>query len=213
MDRFAAILLMFACLLSPACTQLPKEDRFWKWFQANEARLFDVESDQEKVFYDLNIALHRVHPDLTFEFGPKEEGQREFVISADGSFPAFPAVTSLADKAPPLPRWKIMKFRQRRSPQDLTYEGLAVASGQVTFTLEADGEKAGITLFIEGYDRRRDKRFLGIGFLFLDSFLGEHDVVTRVGFVEFKPASAASKIDKRPLSELAESFDKFMAAK
>jgi len=33
--------------------------------------------------------MHKVHPDLTFEFGPVEEERREFVITAGGIKGAF----------------------------------------------------------------------------------------------------------------------------
>ena len=37
-----------------------KELAFWRWFQANESRLFDFEKDQERVFDALQTQLQRV---------------------------------------------------------------------------------------------------------------------------------------------------------
>src|SRR5882724_4779444 len=71
------------------------EADFWQWFQRNEADLFDFERDQEAIFDRLAAEMHKVHPSLTFEFGSKENGRREFVISADGIKDAFPKVESL----------------------------------------------------------------------------------------------------------------------
>src|SRR6187399_703219 len=122
MRKLIIISVTLFVVFGASCTQQSEEDmfwkskeeKFWKWFQANEARLFDFERDQDRVFAELGPAMKKVHSNLTFEFGPKKDGQREFVISADGIKDAFPAVIALADKAPELPRWNIIKFRQRR---------------------------------------------------------------------------------------------------
>lgn len=55
-----------------------KQENFWKWFQENESALFDFEKDQERVFDSLISQLHKISPHITFEFGPKENGYREF---------------------------------------------------------------------------------------------------------------------------------------
>ena len=61
--------------------------------QQNEDAVSDFEKDRERVFDRLEIALHKVDSHLTFEFGPKEDGRREFTISADGIREAFPNIT------------------------------------------------------------------------------------------------------------------------
>ncbi len=97
------------------------EADFWKWFQTNEAMLFDFDRDQEAVFDRLAGEMHKVHQSLTFEFGPKENGRREFVISVDGIKDAFPSVEALYAAAPTLERWQFIKFRPRREPFDIEY--------------------------------------------------------------------------------------------
>ena len=186
------------------------QHQFWRWFQANETRLFDFEKDQESVFADLRAQLHKVDPGLTFQFGPKEAGIREFVISADGIKAVFPGVISLADAAPALPRWKVIKFRPRHGQGPVSLNGLKIAPEQMEFTLEPDGTKIGVTLFIEGYSEAEREKYAGVGFLLLDQSLGEYDVETKVGFVEFKPSSTKSNLVKQPFPALAESFDRFL---
>lgn len=212
MKHLALAFLIIISLLNFSCTQMTKEETFWKWFQANEARLFDFEQDREKIFGELGRELKKVHPDLVFEFGPKNE-KRDFTVSADGIKEAFPAVISLVDKTPPLERWKILKFRQRGKPDvNITLNGETMNGDQFKFTLEPDGKKAGITLYIDGYDETRRDLFAKAGFILLDNCLGEYDMETKVGFVEFKPASEPSSLTKQPLSELPGTFDKFMSA-
>jgi hypothetical protein len=205
------MILVIIVLMSCSQNQDSKEASFWRWFQANETRLFDFEKDQDRVFDELQMQLHRIQPSLTFEFGPKQEGKREFVISADGIKDAFPAVIGLADAAPPLPRWKITKFRPRRSFQSpVTLNGLRISPEQVQFTIEPDGDKAGITLFIEGYSHNEHEKYAGVVYLMLDQALGEYDVETKVGFIELKSNSAASNLAKQSFSALAPTFDKFV---
>ena len=43
------------------------EQRFWHWFSKHEAKLFDFERDQEKIFNRVSTEMQKVHPDLTFE--------------------------------------------------------------------------------------------------------------------------------------------------
>ena len=191
-----------------------KEDKFWKWFQANETRIFDFEQDQDRVFDELGSQMRKVHPSLTFEFGPKTESGREFVVSADGNKAAFPAVIALVEKAPQLSRWQIVKFRQRRGPiPDVEFEGTRIKSQDVQFTIEPDGNKAGITLYMVGYDESQHRILGSIGFLYLDFSLGEYDVETKVGFVDLKPASESTTLQKLPVAELPNKFDAFFAAR
>ena len=210
MIRIGLILVTVMSLFNFSFGQSSKEQAFWKWFKTNEARLFEFEKDQDKIFAALAEEMHKINAGLTFEFGPNNDGVREFVISADGNKAMFPFVISLADKAPSMPKWKIIRFRPRREPmREFTFEGKRLLSGQIRFTIESDGDKAGITLFMEGYEPSQHNTFGSIGFLYLDNCLGEYDVETKVGFVQFKNAEEPSKLTKRPLSELAATFDKF----
>jgi hypothetical protein len=191
--------------------QESKEIIFWRWFQANESRLFDFESDREKIFGELGIQLHRIRSELTFEFGPQHDGKREFVISADGIKDAFPAVIALADASPSLPRWKITKFRPRRGFQSpVTINGFRIAPDQLRFTIQSDGDKAGLTLFIEGYNPTEREKCASAVYLMLDQTLGEYDVETKAGFIELESASAPSRLVKQPFSSLAENFDRWL---
>ena len=207
-----ALILSLATLMVSACScqQETPQQIFWRWFRANETRLFDFEKDQERVFDELQAQLHKVNSGLTFQFGPKEAGVREFVISADGIKDVFPAVISLADSAPSLSRWRVVKFRPRHGQGPISLDGLRISPEQVKFTIENDGAKAGLTLFIDGYKETEHDKYARVAFLMLDQSLGEYDVETNIGFVEFRPTSAKSNLVKQPFSALMESFDRFV---
>ena len=184
------------------------EDRFWKWFAKNEQRLFEFEADQEKIFDELTRMMKQVNSDLTFEFGPVQDGKREFVISAGGIKSVFPAVESLHDKAPSLPRWRWVKYRPRRLPlNDLSYEGKQIKADEVNYLLAKDGDKVGVVLFFDGYNEQEKETFAQIGYLFLDEALGEYAVETQVGFVEFHGRDSEYFPESHPLGQLPAQFD------
>jgi hypothetical protein len=190
-----SLLLSFSVVTAFAlsCTRAhaTPEEVFWKWFQNNENALFDFEKDRERTFDRLGAEMHKLNRSLTFEFGPKEDGRREFVISADGIREAFPEVEALYALAPSLPRWKFIKFRPRRKPNDISYGGVAVKAASVSVSVEPNGHLADITVFIPGYTQAAHKTYAAIAFLCLDEALGEYDVETRVGQVNVDSVTKA----------------------
>ena len=210
MKYFTVASLTLILVLHCSCTRMTKEEVFWEWFRANEARLFDFESDRDVVFSELSRELKKVHSDLVFEFGPKNE-RRDFVVSADGIKAAFPAVMNLVDKTRRLERWNIIKFRQRGKPEvNMVLNGEKLSSDQFQFTIEPDGDKVGIHRFTSTATiKTATISSHKAGFLFFDNCLGEYDMEMKVGFIEFEPASEQSVLVKQPLSKLPETFDKF----
>jgi hypothetical protein len=190
------------------------EDAFWKWFVKNEQGLFEFEADREKIFAELTRMMKQVNSDLTFEFGPVQDGKREFVVSAGGIKSAFPAVESLYDKAPSLPRWVWVKYRPRRLPlNDLSYGGKEIKADEVNYLLAKDGDKLGVVLFFDGYNDEHKKTFAQIGYLFLDEALGEYAVETQVGFIEFHGRDSEYFPQSHPLRELPAQFDEHFGRK
>lgn len=190
------------------------EAEFWKWFTTNEDRLFTFETDQEAVFDELTAEMHRVNGDLTFEFGPLQNGKREFVISAGGIKSAFPAVEALYNSAPKLKRWVWIKYRPRRLPiNDLEFGGKKVKADDVRYLLVKDGDKVGIVLFFGGYSDDQKNTYGQIGYLFLDEALGEYAIETQVGFIEFESQGSQYFSRSHPLKELPAQFDKYWGRK
>lgn len=179
------------------------EQRFWRWFREHEGELFSFEQDQERVFDALSRALARVHPHLTFEFGPHAHGRRDFVVSADGLRDAFPAVDALVGAAPPLPRWRVVRFRPRRDPAvTLRIGDVAVDGTKVFVAVAREGPKFALTLFVDGYRPTSGHVYEQIALLLLDVTLGEYDVETRIGTIEVAGAASAPATGLLPLSAL-----------
>jgi len=187
------------------------ESKFWNWFTKNQDMIFNFEKDTETVFDKLSFQMNKVNPELTFEFGPiKTSGKREFVISAGGIKSAFSSVESLFGAAPESEKWIFVKYRQRRSPlNDLEYGGISIAANDVHYQLYKDGDKLGIIIFLDGYDESQHNLYGHLGFLFLDEALGEYDIETKVGFIEFHNRESEQYDGALPLSELAGAFDEY----
>jgi hypothetical protein len=186
---------------------MAKEKSFWQWFFVHENDLMHFEHDRESIFDALAAQLERVHPDLTFEFGPEENATREFIISAGGIKRAFPAVESLVAAAPELSRWKITAFIPRRPIGNIIEFGdHRIDPDDVQYSILRGENELGLYLFIPGYSA--DDHELGqIGYLFLDEALGEYDVEMKVGLIEMFPPEAGTPGPRYPLKELPAHFD------
>lgn len=216
--KLAALILVAALLPMTLFAKDTKEQVFWKWFESNQDDLFHFERDREAIFDRLSGALNKVHRDLTFEFSPvRKDGTREFAISAGGIKAAFPSVEALHAAAPKLPKWTILKYRQRRFPiNDLEFAGRKVKSADVHYAIfkDEDPKKVGIMIFLDGYTEKEKGSVWGqIGYLFLDEALGEYDVETHVGSIVFFNRESKYFEHARPLSELPAHFDEKLGRK
>ena len=110
------------------------------------------------------------------------------IISCDGISAGIEPVQELAAAAPEISNWIIKKFRQPTNNITLNYEGLELKLSDlhIDYQLDMEREKVDIIYKINGYDEA-DPRFKPLGFLYLDHILGEFNVMTRVGYIDFEP--------------------------
>jgi len=185
------------------------EQQFWEWFQDHEERLFHFEVFREELLPELNRRLKMVHPALCFGIGPPSEGRREFTVSANGIREGFPAVHALADAHPPLPRWEVVKFRQRIGPLPyLDFEGLRLHSDELRFALCREGPRVGMVVFMAGHEEQQRQH---AAFILLDHTLGELDMEMRVGAIRWLPWENAEDYPTCGLAELPEIVDQVLA--
>ncbi|CAN5169664.1 hypothetical protein BH11PSE14_BH11PSE14_11510 [soil metagenome] len=212
MIRVLAIL--FAIALSGLAAAASPADDFWAWFSANDAEYFKLDLDnvpqREPLFDKLSSRLTAVNPELTFEFGPLINGRRDFVISAGGIKSAFPAVEQLVKQAPRLPNWNVIAFRPRRHPVSVVQIGsVSLDPERVLVELGQDDKAIGLVVYIDGYFEDKNAEFGQAAYLLLDEALGEYDVETKVGYVEFRPMPAQAPKGCVSMAELATAFDGF----
>lgn len=186
-------------------------EAFWTWFQDNTAFLETYAENTPAVVAAIGKRLNAVNRQLAFEMGRADDGIYEFIISADGMRDVFPDVVALTGAAPAIPGWRIIAFRPRK-PDSL---GKVVRLGDVQVGASAmwyrssnHEDRIDLALSVEGQDKDGAQAMLGAVFLLLDATLGEYDVATRIGCIQFEdcpiePAAAGL----RPLSELAHEVD------
>lgn len=186
------------------------EETFWAWFEANEQELFSYQPLNENLFNRIATELQKVDCDLTFEIGPVQSAQREFIVSASGIKRAFPSVINVVQAAPRLPRWVVIAFRPRRKDIGVVeIQGRKLDPKEVRYSLLDNGSIAGVYLYIPGFIEG-DPIFKQLGYLLLDDALGEYDVETKLGLIKMVSSSAVTSDDPRPLSSLPEQFDQLV---
>lgn len=187
------------------------QDAFWAWFQENTAFLETYAEDTSAVIAAVGRRLNAVTRDLTFEMGRAEDGIYEFIVSADGIRDVFPDVVALTKAAPSVAGWRIIAFRPRkpgRLGEVVRFEGTELSANALWYRPSEHEDRLDIALYVEGMDKDGAQAMLGPVFLLLDATLGEYDVCTRIGAIEFEdcPAEPAAA-GLSPLSELAREVD------
>jgi hypothetical protein len=175
--------------------------KFWQWFSDHSSELLLFEDREEELTKKLTRELRKVHPDLVFAIGPTENGKREFVISANGIQSVFPVVVDLYKEAPEMKQWIVTPFHPRKGAElEVTLEDVTLSSDEVYFTYTIEEDKLGLTLYTE---TMLEEKVMTILFLFLDNALGEYDVATKIGSVEFAHIATAPEnvleFDKLPM--------------
>lgn len=79
---------------------------------------------------------------------------------------------------------------------------------------DEDPRKLGIMIFLDGYTEQEKRSvWAEIGYLFLDEALGEYDVETHVGAIQFFDRKSKYFKQASPLSELPAHFDEKLGRK
>jgi hypothetical protein len=161
--------------------------QFWAWFEQNEDRLFTSIGAESQAFRELTRELRRVSPGLVAEVGHIESRRRELTFSADGMAELFPVVNELVQSAPALDRWCFVALRPRRGARTIEMGSLRITPEDVRVSCARDGQRVGLQIYMRGYHDTPSQLYEQAAFVLLDSAVGEHDVETKVGFVEIFP--------------------------
>jgi hypothetical protein len=200
----------------------PKQ-KFWNWFEANEAEIYDMavsilrrEVDTKAIpqlpgWKNLGRQLRRVHPGLVFEVGHVDPTVLEFLISADGNPNLIHCTKELVAQAPPLPRWKVVAFRQPEKTLDgvfkifLDGEEREISLEEIKVTLgQLNHGRFDVNFYVPHFDKAEgaDDPFIWHA---LDASVGEYNVMTRVGIPPGFPIEEAP-VNAKPLAALQDWF-------
>jgi len=162
---------------------------FWNWFLKNKSKLEDFISSERKdysIYNQLTKELQKynnlLYPELTID----KDKNFILIITPDGIKDGLIPTKEIAEFAPEIKGWKVKKFRQARDKITLNFNGLEFLYEDIKifrkFNLE--DEKVNIAVLIKNYNKE-DNRYKALGFLYLDHILGEFNVLTRIGEIEF----------------------------
>ncbi len=199
-------------MLFSFCSKRTKEEKFWDWFSKNNLTYYnEVEgiNTSKPLFQKLNAELAKVNDELTWEFSPlKDNGIREFTISADGMKDLFPIVDKVVKAAPEIPNWKINAFRQRIPGDDLKidYGDFSVSYSDIFFKYADEGEKIGIELYIRDFDGNGHKQ--NAIYILLDGLIGEYDTETVIDWIDWKKLNESETDRLFKFYELRELVDR-----
>jgi hypothetical protein len=183
-----------------------KYQNFWTWFLKHSDEFLHLDEENvEYLFTKLNKQLAKVNRDLTYEFSAELiDGKREFIISADGIYTTFPDVINLVEAAPQMIHFEIIAFRQRGKEFTIQYNGIELDPSDVFFSYKAQSDHIDIVLYIKGYNPD-NQNWDGAAFILLDTIIGEYDVVTKIGEIDFR--TFQDNLIMKPIMELPDIVD------
>ncbi|MCR6719679.1 MAG: hypothetical protein NVV59_05150 [Chitinophagaceae bacterium] len=166
--------------------------QFWTWFQLNEKRLSQYESNPEAYFGEIHQQLQKIAPGLAIEGAPAKDGIRNITITADGNEELFYVVQDIVNKAPALPGWRFIAFRQRVPAS--AAESLSIKVGKLELSVKdmkffpiIDKDTLDVIIYAKGIN---DDNYLDVAYhslILLDNLLGEYDCVMKVRSYDFHP--------------------------
>ena len=178
--------------------------RFWAWF-ARHAEALRADADLRRSLDRINAELARVHDGVFAEISPGR-GEHTLALTADGVIDLFPVVLAIHGARPELAGWRIVAFRQRTDVAHLviTMDGLTLAPPKMKVVVARAGDRLELTLFVPGFTSA--EAMARPLYVVLDHAIGEYDLATKVGTVDFADLDDAPP-SARSLLELPALFD------
>lgn len=181
---------------------------FWAWFGRHSDEYFNAAGDIGAVAAAVNGQLQKIDSNLEAEFGPLRSPQREVFISCNGIYRSAHQVSRLVDEAPAMIQWQVVAFKQRTDMQQATYSGVILSLDDIYYDYQFnENGRVNIALYIKGYSKETHEACGTLGFIFLDHLLGEYDVMTKLGVIDFRPLPDRLPDGLSPLSKLAAFID------
>lgn len=198
---------------------------FWDWFKGYKSKLKTVELNEDGMIKEKHIhhvialgeACSKIHPELSVDLVVGNPGEdTELVFSASGIASVFKTVHLVVDHAPDYKGWSFIKFRPRQKKfSGLSLKGVRLEPGHMRFMVTHTPSRGeiGLIAFMQGYNEDQCEIFHHLGFLFIDSTLGEIDAALKISSFEFRalPPGGATTADMVTIYELPEMFDKKFA--
>ncbi|MCB1840188.1 MAG: hypothetical protein H6858_02170 [Rhodospirillales bacterium] len=174
-------------VVQPAQAQALTADEFWNWFLQNKSFIEQYHKKPEAVMDAVQAKIKAVYPDLWFEIGQDENNIYEFIISAGGLKSAIPAVVDLYKAAPQIPGWRVVAFKPRHAVTGIEHGGVEFDIKDFYYKSDYYEGLTDVGVYVRGLTKENEDTYGMAGFLFLDTVLGEYDVMTNLGNIKFFP--------------------------
>lgn len=165
------------------------EQEFWNWFLSNKKKIekfVDSNHSDYSVYELLTKKMRAYHDEIVPELTKTKDDKYVLIITPDGIKAGIEPTIALAAAKPDIENWIVEKFRQPSDEITLEWDGLTYPSSDIEIAAKINHEKevVDITVFIRNMNKD-EKKYQNLAFLYLDHILGEFNVLTKVGYIEF----------------------------
>ncbi|QNR24605.1 hypothetical protein [Croceimicrobium hydrocarbonivorans] len=166
-----------------------REEKFWKWVIRHKNELEDfIRSDFKDygIYNQLSAKAREYHPMLYPEMTIGENGETVLILSADGQKEGLRPVEVIFEAKPVIDNWIVHKFRQAKDEISLNFEDTEFPSSHILVIPEIDSTHQKVNAAV--YIKNLNSNLIGsqaLFFLYLDHILGEYNVISFVGTLEF----------------------------
>jgi len=162
---------------------------FWDWFVKNKTKLEEFIKSDNRDFLIYNQLTNKlqgfnklIFPEITID----ENDNFVLIITPDGIKEGMIPTKEIVDSAPFVDNWVIKKYRQATDKMDLNFNELEFKYEDIKIWRKFNIEDVNvdIAVLIRNYNEN-DTRYIPLAFLYLDHILGEFNVLSRVGQIDF----------------------------
>jgi len=167
-------------------------EQFWKWFDENRQRYYEIEEVYDKELYQLlQTKLSEYQPFLSFQIGGTiGSPTRTLTITANGNLELFSKVESLVAAAPTFNFWEVKAFK----PADgfeikVNVGGVIFDPKKLRFTpleITKYPDIGAIRIYMPEYEKNKDELFrIGVNAL-LEACLGEKKAALQINYFDIQ---------------------------
>ena len=177
---------------------------FWEWYQQDAAEIYSTIEDGtfENIQPKVMDSIHRTLGDLSWVFGPGENGGHSFTVTGEGQIARQLLAEYWQACAPEIEGWT---FYASRQPSDAeTLAGIAIEIPDcgpveadnflIRATADAENARFDIVAWHPSFASVPEDHHFQLLFLMLDEALGEFGTQTRIGSIEIEPVETGDDV-------------------
>jgi len=165
------------------------KENFWIWFTSKQTKLEDFINDPNRdyaIYHEMTEELQKfselLYPEITVN-----DDKYVLIITPNGIEDGIEPTREIVAAAPELSKWEFIRFRQPMDDVSLEQEDLHYESTDIEILPQIDEEETKVNVLVFIRNMNKDpKAYQTLAFLYMDHILGEFNVITRVGYIDFK---------------------------